>query len=133
MSVDHTHPDMSEVKKVRVEKTLDVPVGEVVPLAKTSRSAVSSSTARESVMVGSDTRGDPERGSPFNETMSRRQYDKSPIRDRRSLPHAQRSPEVVEPPSFRNTSPNPMRDTMRHLPYRYHATFATQLPYINKR
>ena len=57
MSVDHSHPDMSEVKKVRVEKTLDVPVGEVVPLAKTSRSAVSSSTARGSVMVGSDTRG----------------------------------------------------------------------------
>jgi hypothetical protein len=61
---------------------------------------------------------DPERGSPFNETMSRRQYDKSPIRDRRSPTHARRSPEVVERPSFRDTSPNPMRDTARHSPYR---------------
>ncbi|XP_028399092.1 uncharacterized protein LOC114522568 isoform X2 [Dendronephthya gigantea] len=51
-SVDHTHPDMTEVKKVRVEKTLEVPVGEVVPLSKTSRSAVTMTTARGSVMVG---------------------------------------------------------------------------------
>lgn len=54
MAVDLTHPDMSEVKKVRVEKTLEVPVGEVVPLAKPDRSAVSS---RGSVMLGSDTGG----------------------------------------------------------------------------
>ena len=55
MSVDLTHPDMSEVKKVRVEKTLEVPVGEVVPLAKTSRPATTSS--RGSVMVDTETRG----------------------------------------------------------------------------
>ena len=54
---------------------------------------------------------DPERGSPFgSETMSRRQYDKSPIR--------RRSPEMVERSSFRDTSPNPMRETARHSPYR---------------
>ena len=57
MSVDINHPDMNEVKKVRVEKTLEVPVGEVVPLAKTSRTAVPTSSARGSVMVGNEIRG----------------------------------------------------------------------------
>lgn len=57
MSVDLSQPDMTEVKKVRVEKTLEVPVGEVVPLAKTSRTAVSTSSARGSVMVGNEIRG----------------------------------------------------------------------------
>ena len=57
MSVDRTHPDMSEVKKVRVEKTLEVPIGEVVPLGKTDRSPIPTSTARGSVMVANDGRG----------------------------------------------------------------------------
>ena len=57
MSVDLTHPDMTEVKKVRVEKTLDVPVGEVAPVAKSSRPAVAPSAARGPVMVGSESRG----------------------------------------------------------------------------
>lgn len=54
---------------------------------------------------------DPERGSPFSETLSRRQYDKSPIRDRRSPTHGRRSPEVVERASFRDTSPNSTRQS----------------------
>lgn len=62
---------------------------------------------------------EPERSSPFSETISRRQYDKSPIRGRRSPAHIRRSPEreIVERP-FRDTSPNPLRDTVRHSPYR---------------
>ena len=57
MSVDHSHPDMTEVKKVRVEKTLEVPVGEVVPLANASRTAVPTSIARGSVMIGNEIPG----------------------------------------------------------------------------
>lgn len=57
MSVDHSHPDMTEVKKVRVEKTLEVPVGEVVPLANASRTAVPTSIARGSVMIGNEISG----------------------------------------------------------------------------
>jgi hypothetical protein len=57
MSVDVSHPDMTEVKKVRVEKTLEVPIGQVVPLGKSNRAPVCTSTARGAVMVGSDTRG----------------------------------------------------------------------------
>lgn len=60
---------------------------------------------------------DPERSSPFSETLSRRQYDKSPIRDRRSPTHGRRSPEVVERASLRDTSPNPTRDAARQSPY----------------
>ena len=61
---------------------------------------------------------DPERGSPFASDLSRRQYDKSPIRDRRSPSHARRSPDIVERPSFRSTSPSHARDSARHSPYK---------------
>ena len=60
---------------------------------------------------------DPERGSPFSDTLSRRQYEKSPIRDRRSPTHGRRSPVAVERASFRDTSPNPTRDGARQSPY----------------
>ena len=51
-----THPE-TEVKKVRVEKTLEVPVGEVIPLAKSSRSAVTSVDTRDAVIAGSEGTG----------------------------------------------------------------------------
>lgn len=60
---------------------------------------------------------DPDRVSPFSDSMSQRHYDKSPVRDRRSPPHGRRSPDVIERPSFRDTSPNPIRDA-RHSPFR---------------
>ena len=59
---------------------------------------------------------DPGRSSPYGE--SRRQYDKSPIRDRRSPAHPRRSPEMVERGMFLDTSPKPMIDPTRHSPYR---------------
>lgn len=46
---------MTEVKKVRVEKTLEVPIGEVVPVTKTGRPSIST-TSRSSVMVGNEIR-----------------------------------------------------------------------------
>lgn len=51
--MDHTLPETTEVKKVRVEKTLEVPVGEVLPQTKTSRSAVSTIETRDAVIMGS--------------------------------------------------------------------------------
>ena len=62
---------------------------------------------------------DPERRSPFSNE-ARKRYDKSPIRDRRSPTQSRRSPEV-ERSSFRDTSPNPLRDTARNSPYRERA------------
>ena len=44
-------------KKVRVEKTLEVPVGEVIPLAKTNRSTVGTTETRETVTVGGEGTG----------------------------------------------------------------------------